>query len=1091
MTAGRETLEELRQKFEEAQRVAHVGYWEREVGSDRITWSDESYRIFGLTLGDTITPAKMLERIHPDDRALWSKTVTEALRCDIRYELEYRVIRPDGEVRFVHSQGDLKRDASGRPSSMFGTMQDITSRRRAEEALRASEERFRMLVQFSFDVYWETDAEHRFILQQYAEGLADMPAPAAEIGKTRWEVPYLEPDEDAWRKHRDTLDAHLPFRDFEVARPTANGGKRWVSTSGLPMFDHTGRFIGYRGVGRRITERKRVEEERRAQLRFFENMDRVNRAMQGANDLEQMMSDVLAAVLSTFQCDRAWLVYPCDPEAASFRVVMEHTRPEFPGALRAGTVASFAMGGELPMDAEIARICQMALASGDIIKQRLGSEDPPAKEMAERFSVQSIIGMALFPKGHKPYLFGLHQCSYPRVWTSHEEQLFREISRRLGDALTSVLIFQDLRESRAKLQQAQHIASIGYWERDVDTDLSVWSDETYQIFGEPRDEAPISAARINDLIHPDDRERFCREFGEALQGARRYDIEYRVVRRDGEVRAVHSQGDVTQDESGKPRRVFGVLQDITERKRADDALRESERRYRNIFETAGVSIWEADFSQVKAAIDQLEAEGVRDFRRYLTEHPEFVREAVSMITVLDVNTATVELFGAQSKAELLSSPLHDIFTPETLDAFVTGLLAVAEERPLFAAEAKFQTLQGKELAVLFTIAFPPPPAKMNRVLVTITDITERKRAEYLTEQVFQSSPDGISVVGSDYRYQRVNPIYERNWGMPAKAIVGKHIADLLGTETFEETIKPNLDKCFKGEEISYAESFVNSLGRRHLMVTYSPLRPNSERVEAALVITRDLTDHMLASEALREAQAQLAHVNRIATMGQLTASIAHEVNQPITAVVINAHAALRWLSAQPADLEEARNALGRIVDSGQRAGDVIGRIRALTKKAPSQQKGPFDLNEAVLDVIALIRSEVIKNGVSLETQLAAGLPPIHGDRVQLQQVILNLIINAVEAMAGVDKGARQLQIITEANPESLLVTVRDLGPGLDPTNVDRIFEAFYTTKSDGMGMGLAICRSIVEAHEGRLWATANTPQGAVFQFTLPSAEIAS
>jgi PAS domain S-box-containing protein len=351
--------------------------------------------------------------------------------------------------------------------------------------------------------------------------------------------------------------------------------------------------------------------------------------------------------------------------------------------------------------------------------------------------------------------------------------------------------------------------------------------------------------------------------------------------------------------------------------------------------------------------------------------------------------------------------------------------------------------------------------------------------------VFESSPDAVAVIGSDYRYQRVNPVYERNWGMPAEKIVGKHIADLVGPEVFKQ-IKPQLDRCFRGEEVRYGEWFTNALGRRYMVVTYTPLRPGLDRVEAALIVSRDLTDHMLASEALREAQAELAHVNRVATMGQLTASIAHEVNQPIAAVVTNAQAALRWLGADPPNLEEVRQALDEIVKCGNQAADVIGQIRALIKKSPPR-KGRFDLNEAIRDVIALTHREVLQHGVSLRTELATGLPPATGDRVQLQQVVLNLIMNAIEAMASVDAAARQLLISTEADPSGgISVAVADSGPGLDPQNVGRVFDAFYTTKPEGMGMGLAICLSIIEAHGGRLWVTANEPQGAVFHFTLPA-----
>jgi signal transduction histidine kinase len=221
-------------------------------------------------------------------------------------------------------------------------------------------------------------------------------------------------------------------------------------------------------------------------------------------------------------------------------------------------------------------------------------------------------------------------------------------------------------------------------------------------------------------------------------------------------------------------------------------------------------------------------------------------------------------------------------------------------------------------------------------------------------------------------------------------------------------------------------------------------------------------------------------------MGQLTASIAHEVNQPVAAVVTNADAALRWLGTQPPDLEEARQALDGIIKDGNRAADVIHRIRTFIKKVPTR-KDRLDINETILEVIALTHSEVLRNGVSLQTRLAKDLPPIQGDRVQLQQVMLNLIINAVEAMSEVSERSRELLIGSGKDASNgVLVAVRDSGPGLNPENLDHLFDAFYTTKPSGMGMGLSICRSIIEAHKGRMWATSNVPHGAIFQFTLPT-----
>jgi PAS domain S-box-containing protein len=253
----------------------------------------------------------------------------------------------------------------------------------------------------------------------------------------------------------------------------------------------------------------------------------------------------------------------------------------------------------------------------------------------------------------------------------------------------------------------------------------------------------------------------------------------------------------------------------------------------------------------------------------------------------------------------------------------------------------------------------------------------------------------------------------------------------------------------------------------------------------------DLTERKRAEEEARESerryhevQMELAHANRLATTGQLTASIAHEVNQPIAATVTNAQAALRWLGHQPPDLEEVRQALGRIVEDGNRAGDVIDRIRALIRKAPPR-KDEFEINGVIREVVELTLSEAVKNGISVRTELVERLPFILGDRVQLQQVILNLIINAVEAMNSVSDGGRELLVCTEkVDTNSVLVAVKDSGPGVAPMSVERVFDPFYTTKPAGLGMGLSICRSIIEAHGGRLWVSANQPRGAIFQFEM-------
>jgi len=373
--------------------------------------------------------------------------------------------------------------------------------------------------------------------------------------------------------------------------------------------------------------------------------------------------------------------------------------------------------------------------------------------------------------------------------------------------------------------------------------------------------------------------------------------------------------------------------------------------------------------------------------------------------------------------------------------------------------------------------------------------TELRESEQNYRMLFESIDEGFCTIEVlfdqnekplDYRFLQISPSFERQTGI--KNAAGRRMREIAPRHE-EHWFEIYGRIALTGEPMRF-ENEAKQLGRWYDVYAFRVEDPRRRRVG---ILFNDITERKRAeAEArdserrYREVQAELAHASRVATMGQLMASIAHEVRQPIAAVVTNAQAGLNWLGAQPPDLEEVRQTLGCINRDGMRAGDVIGRIRALIKKAPSR-KEELEINEAVLEVIALTRAEVSKSGVSVRTQLAEGLPVIRADRVQLQQVILNLIVNAVEAMSGVGEGARELLINTGRDSSNgVLISLRDSGPGLDPKGLDRLFEAFYTTKAQGMGLGLAISRSIIEAHGGRLWASANVPRGAVFQFTVPA-----
>jgi len=972
-------------------------------------------------------------------------------------------------------------DAHSRAEEALARARDELEQRVAERTAElsrttteavAAQQRFRDLVNSVDGIVWEADAQtlvFSFVSEQ-AERILGYPAQRWLREPTFWKDHIHPDDRDGAVRFCQEATAQKRRHDFEYRMIAADGRVVWFSDL-VTMAADGDRPTRLRGVMVDITERKRAEEERQARRWVVESLDRVNLAIQGTNDLEQMMSDVLDAALSIFGCDRAWLMHPCDPEAVSHEVKMQRTRPEFPSLL--------GVGDEVPIDPETTDMFRTVRASSGPVQFGPHSAHPLSSELAQRRRVQSRIVMALYPKGEPPYIFGASQCSYPRVWTAREEFLFREIGRRLEDALTSLSIFH--------------------------------------------------------------------------------------------------------------------------------RLRESEKRYRHIFESTGVSIWEEDFSRIKAVIEDLKSRGVRDLSAYVAAHPQFVDDAIAMVKVIDVNAASLTLFAADDKAELLAS-LNKIFVPETRETFVEELVAIAEGRPLFEAESVLRTLKGERLAVLVTITFPPQTAEFSSVLVSITDITERKRAaeelrnqaallglahdaiivrdaasrivfwnsgaektygwtaaeaigqishellqtrfpvsqqavnialqesgewegelthitrhgraivvtsrqsrrrdeqgvgvtileinrdvterrqaEDLTRQVFESSPDAVAVIGRDYRYQRVNPVYERNWRMPAETIVGMHLAELRGSDVFEQALKANLDRCFAGEQVSYGEWLTNAVGRVYHVRTYTPLRSPSNEVNAALVISRDLTDHMLAVEALQKVQAELAHVTRVTTLGELAASIAHEVNQPLAAIVADANASLNWLASPNPRLDTVREALDAIVTDGHRAAEVIQRIRQLATKSEPQKTG-LDINGVIREVLPLIRAELLGHHVSLRLELAPELPSVLGDRVQLQQVLINLVMNAIEAMTSVEDRPRELTIRSHPHEaDHVAVAVKDTGVGIAANHADELFSAFFTTKPGGMGMGLSISRGIIESHAGRMWTMPNEPHGAIFQLSLPVA----
>lgn len=609
-------------------------------------------------------------------------------------------------------------------------------------------------------------------------------------------------------------------------------------------------------------------------------------------------------------------------------------------------------------------------------------------------------------------------------------------------------------------------------------------------------------------IHPDDFIEHAAKWRHSITNGEPFENEARHRSAKGEYRWFLLRAVPLSDEQGKILKWYGILADITERKRAEERLR--------VQHTVGQILAEA------ATIEEVAP-------RILSAMGECLGWDVGALWRVDGNAEALRCVELWHKASIEVSEFERVsrdfaFAPgvglpgrvwSSLEpAYISDVVLdknvprgpIAQREGLHEAFGFPILLGGEVLGVIefFSREIRQPDPELLKVLATIGSqigqFIERKRAEAELRQseqnyrmLFESIDEGFCTIEVlfdenerpvDYRFLQISPSFERQTGI--KNAAGRRMRE-IAPQHEDRWFEIYGRIALTGEPMRF-ENEAKQLGRWYDVYAFRVEDPNRRCVG---ILFNDITGRKrVEAEAreserrYREALIELTHANRVTRMGQLTASIAHEISQPIGAVVNNAQAALNWLSAQPPDLEEVRQTLREIVNVGMRAGDVISRIRALIKKQPPRRE-EMAINEAVLEVVALTHREVVKNGVSVRTQLAEGLPFIQADRIQLQQVLLNLIINAIEAMRDVGEKERELLITTRDEPGCVLVEVRDSGPGFTPAAVESAFEAFYTTKPGGLGLGLSICRSIIEAHGGELEAVANEPRGAVFRFTLP------
>jgi PAS domain S-box-containing protein len=618
----------------------------------------------------------------------------------------------------------------------------------------------------------------------------------------------------------------------------------------------------------------------------------------------------------------------------------------------------------------------------------------------------------------------------------------------------------DLHESKARLEEAQRIAHVGHYYWNLTSNRVVWSDELYRIYGLSPQEGPIDIAMVREMIHPEDRDFVFRTAEESLQTEARPDIEHRIVRPDGDVRTVHALGAVKRDASGRPYEIFGTVQDITDRKRAEETLQQTQAHLREGQRLAHMGSWAFNhlghyWSDELYEIFGLDrGNGVPAIEQYLAIiHPE---DRASMAETIHI------MYQQHAGCDVTKR----IVRPDGQLRYVRCVAIPVIEQGVFKG------LRGSAIDVTEQELLTQELRRQQAYLAEAQSLTHvgSWACNFLTGKIFHLSDEALRLYGFDPNSPGIS--FER-----------------LYNATHPED-EPALREQFYGA--------INA--RKDYDVEYRIYRPDgairclrslghhdpAQEIGEYVGITMDITERKRAEEEhekLRQLEADLAHINRVNMMGELAATLAHEIKQPIAASITSANACLRWLARDPPDLERARAAAARIEQDGNRAADVINRLRSFYKKGSPPKREIVDIRAIILEMAALLKTEATRHSVTIHSAVDADTPKILVDRVQLQQVFMNLMLNAIEAMK--DTGGA-LTITARPNSRGqIIVSISDTGVGLPQESTEQIFDAFHTTKSEGTGMGLAITRSIVESHGGRVWATANQGAGATLHFTLP------
>jgi len=684
-----------------------------------------------------------------------------------------------------------------------------------------------------------------------------------------------------------------------------------------------------------------------------------------------------------------------------------------------------------------------------------------------------------------------------------------------------------LQRSEAYLTEAQRLNHSGSFGWNVSSGEIFWSEETFRIFGYAPT-ANVTIEMVLNRVHPDDLALVEGVIDRAATHKDAFDFEHRLQMPDGSVKHLHVVARALVDEP-QNLQFAGTVMDITARKATEQALRRSEKRYQNLFQAMAVSLWELDYTRANDMLRALHKSGVADFVTYFRENPDAIRELMRATHIIDVNDQTVELFGCGNKKEELLTTLEPFLPEESWDAYIAGVASAISGSTFFSAENRFRRLDGTLFDGHITIRYAPESKDSG--LAGIIDISARKQAFLALEKselryrllfhnmplaLYQISAQPLVAMFKDLRAQGVTDL---------SAYIDDHphfLANMIGAQKFEEvndytvrlfgardrneligsspwhglknhdTLRRAVESRWRGEEFYQEATKLVTRNGRVIDALFTTARPQIEGLPITLVGVFDLTKQVRAEEELQRLRADFAHAARISILGELTASVAHEVNQPLAAIAAGGEASLRWLSRPTPNVDEVRELTKRVVADARRASEIIARIRAMaTRHVPEQTL--LSLDDVIREALLFLRHEVQSRRVAVTHVPALGSQKVLADRTQLQQVIVNLAVNAVQAIAQAGSTNRTITFRTVVQDSTTLrCSVEDSGPGVEPQHVTRLFDSFFTTKQSGMGMGLRICRSVIEAHGGRIAADNESALGgARFFFTLPIADAAT